>query len=83
MSLRARLTAIALAAMVFVVAVVFAISSRQFQDRYEAALQSRALAVGNIKYRTEAGLFDKMIESEKPLDLDFRDAYALAQKLAA
>ena len=42
-----------------------------------------ALAVGNIKYRTEAGLFDKMIGSEKPLYLDFRDAYALAQKLAA
>ena len=41
-----------------------------------------ALAVGNIKYRTEAGLFDKMIESEKPLYLDFRDAYALAHKLA-
>jgi methylene-tetrahydromethanopterin dehydrogenase len=41
-----------------------------------------ALAVGNIKYRTEAGLFDQMIESEKPLYLDFRDAYALAQKLA-
>ena len=42
-----------------------------------------ALAVGNIKYRTEAGLFKQMIESEKPLYLDFRDAYALAQKLAA
>ena len=42
-----------------------------------------AIAVGSIKYRTEAGLFDKMIESEKPLYLDFRDAYALAQKLAA
>ncbi|HYB05797.1 MAG TPA: NAD(P)-dependent methylenetetrahydromethanopterin dehydrogenase [Methyloceanibacter sp.] len=41
-----------------------------------------ALAVGNIKYRTEAGLFDQMIQSEKPLYLDFRDAYALAQKLA-
>ena len=41
-----------------------------------------ALAVGNIKYRTEAGLFEKMIESEKPVYLDFRDAYALAQKLA-
>ncbi|MFO1266731.1 MAG: EAL domain-containing protein [Rubrivivax sp.] len=47
MSLRSRLTAIALASMVFVVAVVVAISSRQFQHRYEAALQSRALAVGN------------------------------------
>lgn len=42
-----------------------------------------ALAVGNIKYKTEAGLFDQMIKSEKPLYLDFRDAYALAQKLAA
>jgi len=41
-----------------------------------------ALAVGNIKYKTEAGLFDQMLKSEKPLYLDFRDAYALAQKLA-
>ena len=40
-----------------------------------------ALAVGNIKYKTEFGLFDEMIESEKPIYLDFRDAYALAQKL--
>ena len=42
-----------------------------------------ALAVGNVKYKTEAGLFDQMIKSEKPIYLDFRDAYALAQKLAA
>jgi methylene-tetrahydromethanopterin dehydrogenase len=42
-----------------------------------------ALTVGNIKYRTESGLFKQMIESEKPLYLDFLDAYALAQKLAA
>jgi methylene-tetrahydromethanopterin dehydrogenase len=41
-----------------------------------------ALAVGNVKYKTEAGLFDQMITSEKPLYLDFREAYALAQKLA-
>jgi methylene-tetrahydromethanopterin dehydrogenase len=41
-----------------------------------------ALAVGNIKYQTEASLFDQMIKSEKPIYLDFRDAYALAQKLA-
>jgi methylene-tetrahydromethanopterin dehydrogenase len=41
-----------------------------------------ALAVGNVKYKTEAGLFKQMIETEKPLYLDFRDAYALAQKLA-
>jgi methylene-tetrahydromethanopterin dehydrogenase len=42
-----------------------------------------ALTVGNVKYRTESGLFNMMIETEKPLYLDFRDAYALAQKLAA
>jgi methylene-tetrahydromethanopterin dehydrogenase len=42
-----------------------------------------ALTVGNVKYRTEAGLFKMMIEAEKPLYLDFRDAYALAQKLVA
>ncbi len=40
-----------------------------------------ALAVGNIKYKTEAGLFEQMIKSDKPLYLDFRDAYTLAQKL--
>jgi len=40
-----------------------------------------ALAVGNIKYKTEFGLFKMMIEAEKPIYLDFRDAYALAQKL--
>lgn len=42
-----------------------------------------ALAVGNIKYKTEAGLFKQMIDSDKPLYLDFRDAYTLAQKLAS
>jgi methylene-tetrahydromethanopterin dehydrogenase len=42
-----------------------------------------ALTVGNVKYRTESGLFNMMSETEKPLYLDFRDAYALAQKLVA
>jgi methylene-tetrahydromethanopterin dehydrogenase len=42
-----------------------------------------ALAVGNIKYKTEAGLFEQMIETDKPVYLDFRDAYVLAQKLAS
>ena len=41
-----------------------------------------ALAVGNVKYKTEAGLFEQMIEAKKPIYLDFRDAYTLAQKLA-
>ena len=40
-----------------------------------------ALAVGNVKYKTEAGLFKEMIGSDTPLYLDFRDAYTLAQKL--
>ncbi len=40
-----------------------------------------ALTVGNVKYQTEAGLFKMMIEAEKPVYLDFRDAYRLAQKL--
>jgi methylene-tetrahydromethanopterin dehydrogenase len=48
-----------------------------------SAVSIGALAVGNVKYRTESGLFKMMIESEKPLYLDFRDAYALAQKLVA
>jgi methylene-tetrahydromethanopterin dehydrogenase len=42
-----------------------------------------ALAVGNVKYKTEAGLFKQMIEADKPVYLDFRDAYTLAQKLAS
>ncbi len=41
-----------------------------------------ALAIGNVKYQTEAGLFKQMIDAKKPVYLDFRDAYALAQKLA-
>jgi methylene-tetrahydromethanopterin dehydrogenase len=40
-----------------------------------------ALTVGNVKYQTETGLFKQMIQADKPLYLDFRDAYALAQKL--
>ncbi len=47
------------------------------------ALGIGALAIGNIKYKTEAGLFKEMIEADKPLYLDFRDAYRLAQKLAS
>jgi methylene-tetrahydromethanopterin dehydrogenase len=42
-----------------------------------------ALAIGNVKYKTETGLFKQMIEAEKPVYLEFRDAYKLAQKLAS
>jgi methylene-tetrahydromethanopterin dehydrogenase len=41
------------------------------------------LAIGNIKYKTEFGLFQKMIKAEKPVRLDFRDAFALARELNA
>jgi methylene-tetrahydromethanopterin dehydrogenase len=41
-----------------------------------------ALAIGQTKYRTEFGLFRRMLESTKPLTLDFRDAFALARDLA-
>jgi len=40
-----------------------------------------ALTVGNIKYQVEAGLFRRMIESDDPLFLDFRDAFLAARDL--
>jgi methylene-tetrahydromethanopterin dehydrogenase len=40
-----------------------------------------ALAIGAIKYKVQSGLFRKMIETDKPLFLDFRDAFALAREL--
>jgi methylene-tetrahydromethanopterin dehydrogenase len=46
------------------------------------ALGVGALAVGNVKYRTESGLFKQMTESKTPLRLDFRQAFDLARTLA-
>ena len=40
-----------------------------------------ALAIGAVKYKVQSGLFRKMIETEKPLFLDFRDAFTLAREL--
>jgi methylene-tetrahydromethanopterin dehydrogenase len=40
-----------------------------------------ALAIGGIKYKVEANLFRKMIETEKPLYLDFRDAFQRAREI--
>lgn len=40
-----------------------------------------ALAIGHIKYQTEFGLFRRMIEAQKPVSFDFRDAYAYATDL--
>jgi methylene-tetrahydromethanopterin dehydrogenase len=39
------------------------------------------LAIGNIKYKTEFGLFQKMITATKPMQLDFRNAFVLAREL--
>ncbi len=45
------------------------------------ALGLGPLAIGNIKYKTEFGLFQKMIAAAKPVQFDFRDAFALAREL--
>jgi methylene-tetrahydromethanopterin dehydrogenase len=42
-----------------------------------------ALAIGDVKYKTETGLFKEMIEADKPIYLDFRAAYRLAQDLVS
>jgi len=40
-----------------------------------------SLAIGGVKYKVQSGLFRRMIEADKPLFLDFRDAFALAREL--
>jgi len=45
------------------------------------ALGIGALAIGNVKYGTQSGLFKQMAASDKPLCLDFRHAFDLARKL--
>ncbi len=46
-----------------------------------ATLGIGPLAIGNIKYKTEFGLFRRMIEATKAVRFDFRDAFALAREL--
>ncbi len=46
------------------------------------ALGIGALAIGNIKYKTEFGLFRMMVEATKAVRFDFRDAFELARELA-
>jgi methylene-tetrahydromethanopterin dehydrogenase len=46
------------------------------------ALGIGPLTIGNIKYRTESGLFKQMIDAKKPVAYDFRDAFKLARQLA-
>jgi methylene-tetrahydromethanopterin dehydrogenase len=40
------------------------------------------LAIGDVKYKTESGLFRRMANSATALSLDFRDAFALAREIA-
>ncbi len=47
------------------------------------ALGVGPLAIGDIKYKTESGLFKRMLASDKPLSLDFRHAFELARELTA
>ena len=42
-----------------------------------------ALAIGNIKYQVQRGLLEAMIAAQKPMYIDFRDAFAAARKLTA
>lgn len=43
------------------------------------ALGVGPLAIGDIKYKTESGLFKQMIASDKAVHFDFRDAFKLAR----
>jgi methylene-tetrahydromethanopterin dehydrogenase len=45
------------------------------------ALGVGALAIGNIKYQTQHNLFKKMLETDKPVYLDFLAAFELARNL--
>lgn len=40
------------------------------------------LAIGNVKYKVESGLFRKMIEADKVAAFDFQDAFSLAREIA-
>ena len=46
------------------------------------AVGTGPLAIGNVKYKVEFGLFKRMIESQKTITLDFQDAFSLARELA-
>lgn len=39
------------------------------------------LAIGDVKYKTQAGLFKRMLEASKPQHLDFRHAFDLARTI--
>ena len=39
------------------------------------------LAIGDVKYKTESGLFQRMASSSKAVSFDFRDAFTLAREI--
>ncbi len=45
------------------------------------ALGIGPLAIGNLKYKVESGLFRRMISAVKPIQLDIREAFVLAREL--
>jgi methylene-tetrahydromethanopterin dehydrogenase len=47
------------------------------------ALGIGALAIGNIKFKVQRDLFERMRSAERPVYFDFRDAFELARKLSA
>ena len=47
------------------------------------ALGVGPLAIGDVKYKTESGLFKRMLVSDKALHLDFRDAFQLARTITS
>jgi methylene-tetrahydromethanopterin dehydrogenase len=49
----------------------------------DGALGIGALAIGNVKYKTELGLFRKMVAAAKATRFDFRDAFQLAREINA
>jgi methylene-tetrahydromethanopterin dehydrogenase len=41
------------------------------------------LAIGDIKYKTQAALFRRMLTTDKPVNIDFRDAFTMARRLTS
>jgi methylene-tetrahydromethanopterin dehydrogenase len=52
-----------------------------YQEDNTVAMGVGALAVGNIKYRLQNTLLTSLLESEKPVYLDFRDAFNKAREI--
>jgi methylene-tetrahydromethanopterin dehydrogenase len=47
------------------------------------ALGVGPLAIGDVKYKTESGLFKRMLTADKAVHFDFRDAFQLARTITS